>query len=199
MQRLIVLLISTFYLTAGLNAALNATEKKPTPAGQDLYDKRIKHLETVIEDIKKEMEKNVSESEQSGRRVKEMNSAVLELNRKIEGIDGGLEKLRNDIKKEKIDEQIYFRRTYTADMSSPAIIQEIADRLNMMDADVLLLKKQVSRVEEKAGIEKMRLAGETAEETNGEDDGIKKIISSPWAVATTLFLSLLAVIMVLTK
>ncbi|OGS22925.1 MAG: hypothetical protein A2252_07550 [Elusimicrobia bacterium RIFOXYA2_FULL_39_19] len=149
----------------------------------------IEALNVMVEESSKTFTYEQSELKE---RVKEGNLALTDLNRKIADLQVQLERFKNETKIDKVKEQDKInmeniRKTNNA----PAIELNVEEKLNDFQSNLELIKKDLSRIQEKIGIQQAKNAQET---TLQEENGIEKIASYKWTPLIALGVAVLALI-----
>ncbi|MBU0951485.1 MAG: RluA family pseudouridine synthase [Elusimicrobia bacterium] len=206
----IALCIFSLALFSNISVVAATTAKKKTASPAPAGNKKLKSLEIQIIQLSDDLAnvedsfKVLSDNQQklyddqadSKNRVRETNLAVIELNRKLTELQAQFDQFKTDFKMQKVTGQDKKNAEQTRESNNPqpALTQDTADKLAGLQTAVELLKKELSSIQERMGIAK---AQTTLEPENANRDKIKKMLTSPWAGAVALGVSILTLLIVI--
>ncbi len=147
---------------------------------------KINKLSEKLETIEKNI-KNQDVLYQN--RLKEINMAVAELNRKITNLEINFEEYKRTSALEKIKQQDQKSKQKIEEIETQQTSSEISDKVLTLETEISLVKKDLAMIREKLGVSQAKEA-----QKNNEEDKIMKFLKSPWAVVTALGFSFLALI-----
>jgi len=200
LKKLSVLFFVLCFTVVCTNAASNLTQVSSTSNSISAEIKNIKsELKNLIKEIEKidKVSQRVSAVEESLKeqdttqqnRIKEINMAVADLNRKITNLEIDFEEYKRTSKLEKIKQQDKESKNKTEIIEKPLTSEE-PDKISILEAEISLVKKEIAIIREKIELSRPK----SAEEESTEEDKLMKFLKSPWAVATALGISVLALI-----
>ncbi|MEW6042142.1 MAG: hypothetical protein AB1633_11540, partial [Elusimicrobiota bacterium] len=179
---------------------------------QTQENKELKKLHSGISALKEEIEKlnksledtkeNVNLQEQ---RAKENNLAIADLNRKITEIEASLEKFKTDTKMAAIDEKDRGKAVgvlETDRQNQENFEKRVSEKVTNLESEISLLKVSLSQLQEKVGV---NISSKSENEKNDEEtekttlEKVKEIASSPWATVTAVAISILAIIIAVSR
>ena len=197
LKKLSVLFFVLWSTVFCVNATSNSNQ---VSSSQNSVSTEIKNIKSELKKLTKEIEKmsqRVSNTEESLKeqdvnnqnRLKEINMAVAELNRKITNLEIDFEEYKRISKLEKVKEQDKESKDRTGIKENPPSHDE-SEKFSTLETEILLVKKEIAMIREKIGITQAK----SGQEESIEEDKIIKFLKSPWTVATALGISILALI-----
>lgn len=202
-RKLAVVVLSVFLLNSFVNvfAQTNYSQYEQLKSEIKKLNSRIDSLKSQANAISArlaEIQKQLKEHSEYQNRIKELNSAITELNRKLTVVESNFEDFKFSLKREKIQEEDKksLRELRQSTTAEQIISSEIADKIPLLEAEMTLVRQELSRLQEKLGIEQAAKTHENKqkEEENTTVDKIKKFLLSPYAGATALGIALLALV-----
>ncbi|MFN3966765.1 MAG: pseudouridine synthase, partial [Endomicrobiia bacterium] len=198
MKKLGVLFLVFCFSIVYTNATSNTTQTSSSISTEIKSIKsELKKLTKEVEKIDKisrkvsDLEKSLEEQNVNNQtRLKEINMAVAELNRKITNLEINFEEYKRTSALERIKQQDKESKDKLKPVEKTTSSEEI-ERISAIETEILLVKKEISMIREKIGITQTKL---TQEEESTGNDKIIKFLKSPWAVATALGVSILALL-----